>query len=396
MTTKKKLAFFTPLPPTKSGISDYSVDLGLALSVYFDITYVIDNNALRPDKNFINFAEIIKLSQWQKKNRKDYLVFYQMGNNSFHNYIYDEAITHPGIVLLHDYSIHHLMLDRSKKNHNEYSNLLKNAKEVNNDLSKYLNNDFFLPDLFKFILPLNDLLIEKSSGIIVHSKSSLDKIKEKFPSKSLLQINFPVSSAQQLSQYDLINFRNKYELNNSDFIISSFGFVTPPKQIPLILQSLSLIKNDLKKFKYLLVGEVHPSINISGLIKKYNLNNYVEIIGYTDLRVFEEYIKLSDLVITLRYPSAGETSAVLLRALAYQKVNIVFDYDSFGDFPDNILLKIPLNTNDPYGLARAIKSIYMKKDLKKLYETNANKYISKYHNIKKITDQLINFLTNNQ
>jgi len=396
MTTKKKLAFFTPLPPTKSGISDYSIDLGLALSVYFDITFVIDNNALRPDKNFIKFAEIVKLSQWYKKNREDYLIFYQMGNNSFHNYIYNEAINHPGFVLLHDYSIHHLMLERTKKNFNEYRNLLKKAKEINNDLSKYINNDFFLPDLFKFILPLNDHLIEKSSGIIVHSKSSFDKIKEKFPSKSILQINFPVTPAQQLSQYDLINLRGKYGLNSNDFIISSFGFVTPPKQIPLILQSVSLIKNDLKNFKYLLVGEVHPSIKISELIKKYNLKNHVEVIGYTDLTVFEEYIKLSDLVITLRYPSAGETSAVLLRALAYQKVNIVFDYDSFGDFPDDILLKIPLNTDDPYSLARAIKSIYMKKDLKKLYETNANEYIFNHHNIKKITDQLINFLTNTQ
>ena len=37
MITKKKLAIFSPLPPTKSGISDYSIDLGLALSEYFNI-----------------------------------------------------------------------------------------------------------------------------------------------------------------------------------------------------------------------------------------------------------------------------------------------------------------------------------------------------------------------
>lgn len=396
MTVKKKLAIFSPLPPTKSGISDYSIDLGLALSEYFDITFVIDNDALLPDDNLIKFAEIIKLSQWYKKNRKDYLIFYQMGNNTYHNYIYDEVIKYPGFVLLHDYSIHHLMLDRSKKNHNEYCNLLKKAKEVNNDLSKYINNQFFLPDLFKFILPLNDLLIEKSSGVIVHSESSFVKIKEKYPSKSSLQINFPVTLAQQLLQYDFINLRRKYRINKSDFIISSFGFVTPTKQIPLILQSLSLIKNDFKNFKYLLVGEVHASINITKLINKYNLNKHVEIIGYTDLSEFEEYIKLSDLIITLRYPSAGETSAVLLRALAYGKANIVFDYDSFGDFPDKVLLKIPLDTSDPLFLAESIKSIYCNKDLKKSYETNAAKYIRNHHDIKKITEQLTNFLTINQ
>ena len=58
MITKKKLAIFSPLPPTKSGISDYSIDLGLALSEYFNITYVIDENAIFPDKNLIKFIYI--------------------------------------------------------------------------------------------------------------------------------------------------------------------------------------------------------------------------------------------------------------------------------------------------------------------------------------------------
>ena len=67
MITKKKLAIFSPLPPTRSGISDYSIDLGLALSEYFNITYVIDDNVSFPNKNLINFAEIIKLNQWNEK-----------------------------------------------------------------------------------------------------------------------------------------------------------------------------------------------------------------------------------------------------------------------------------------------------------------------------------------
>ena len=193
-----------------------------------------------------------------------------------------------------------------------------------------------------------------------------------------------------------MDLRNKHKLKQDDFIISSFGFVTPPKQIPLILYSLSLIKKELKNIKYLIVGEVHESINIKKLIKQYKLNSIVEVIGYTDLLVFEEYIKLSDLIITLRYPSAGETSAVLLRALAYGKANIVFDYDSFGDFPNDILLKIPLNTYDPFSLAESIKTMYMNKDLKQSYETNAKDYIHSHHDIEKISEQLTKHLTNSQ
>ena len=394
MITKKKLAIFSPLPPTRSGISDYSIDLGLALSEYFNITYVIDDNVSFPNKNLINFAEIIKLNQWNEKNKKDYLIFYQMGNNPYHSYIYDEIIKQPGFVLLHDYSLHHLVLDRSRTRANEFHDLI--SDKIPNYFEYYFEKSMEMPEIFKFIIPLNEKIIEKSVGVIVHSKSSFDKIKEKFPRKSLLQINFQVILDHQYSKQDLMDLRNKHKLKQDDFIISSFGFVTPPKQIPLILYSLSLIKKELKNIKYLIVGEVHESINIKKLIKQYKLNSIVEVIGYTDLLVFEEYIKLSDLIITLRYPSAGETSAVLLRALAYGKANIVFDYDSFGDFPNDILLKIPLNTYDPFSLAESIKTMYMNKDLKQSYETNAKDYIHSHHDIEKISEQLTKHLTNSQ
>ena len=394
MITKKKLAIFSPLPPTRSGISDYSIDLGLALSEYFNITYVIDDNVSFPNKNLINFVQIIKLNQWNEKNKKDYLIFYQMGNNPYHSYIYDEIIKQPGFVLLHDYSLHHLVLDRSRTRANEFHDLI--SDKIPNYFEYYFEKSMEMPEIFKFIIPLNEKIIEKSVGVIVHSKSSFDKIKEKFPRKSLLQINFPVILDHQYSKQDLMDLRNKHKLKQDDFIISSFGFVTPPKQIPLILYSLSLIKKELKNIKYLIVGEVHESINIKKLIKQYKLNSIVEVIGYTDLLVFEEYIKLSDLIITLRYPSAGETSAVLLRALAYGKANIVFDYDSFGDFPNDILLKIPLNTYDPFSLAESIKTMYMNKDLKQSYETNAKDYIHSHHDIEKISEQLTKHLTNSQ
>lgn len=394
MITKKKLAIFSPLPPTKSGISDYSIDLGSALSEYFDIMYVIDENAIFPDKNLTEFAETINLNQWSKKNKKDYLIFYQMGNNPYHSYIYDEIVKQPGFVLLHDYSLHHLLLERSRIHSHEFLKLI--SESFPNYYKYYFDKSIELPELFKFIIPLNETIIEKSSGVIVHSKSSFDKIKEKFPRKSLLQINFPVILNHHYLKQDLKNLRNKYKLEQGDFIISSFGFVTPPKQIPLILNSLSLIKKELTNIKYLIVGEVHESINIKKLINQYQLHNIVQVIGYTDLSTFEEYIKLSDLIITLRYPSAGETSAVLLRALAYGKANIVFDYDSFGDFPDDILLKIPLNTYDPFSLAESIKTMYMNKDLKQSYETNAKDYIHGHHDIEKISKQLTKHLNNSQ
>jgi glycosyltransferase involved in cell wall biosynthesis len=158
------------------------------------------------------------------------------------------------------------------------------------------------------------------------------------------------------------------------------------------MKALSRIKIKLKKFKFLIVGEVHESLNIDKEIKKYNLDKNVEIIGYTDFATFKKYIIISDIILNLRYPSAGETSAVLLRSLGFGNVNIAFDYESFADFPDDVLVKIPLDTSDTYFLEEAITRLLDNKTLCDMYKKNSKQHIEHHHDISEIAKQLNDFL----
>jgi glycosyltransferase involved in cell wall biosynthesis len=63
------------------------------------------------------------------------------------------------------------------------------------------------------------------------------------------------------------------------------------------------------------------------------------------------------MIINLRYPSALETSGMLLRAMALGRPAIVFDYDSFSDYPDAAVFKLPLNTFDTRELEEAIVNL---------------------------------------
>ena len=99
-----------------------------------------------------------------------------MGNNPYHSYIYDEIIKQPGFVLLHDYSLHHLVLDRSRTRANEFHDLI--SDKIPNYFEYYFEKSMEMPEIFKFIIPLNEKIIEKSVGVIVHSKSSLTRLKK--------------------------------------------------------------------------------------------------------------------------------------------------------------------------------------------------------------------------
>ncbi len=65
------------------------------------------------------------------------------------------------------------------------------------------------------------------------------------------------------------------------------------------------------------------------------------MLGFTPIEKFVEYIGACDIVLNLRYPTVGETSGSLQRALGLGKAVIVSDVGSFAELPDEICLKVP-------------------------------------------------------
>jgi len=87
-----KVAFFSPLPPAKSGIADYSAALLEELRRLADVTPF----SAKPERF----------------QRSDFdVVLYQIGNNAFHDFCYESALEHPGVVVVHEANLHHLIAD---------------------------------------------------------------------------------------------------------------------------------------------------------------------------------------------------------------------------------------------------------------------------------------------
>ena len=85
-----RVGFFSPLPPAATGVADYSATLlpFLRSSGTVDIAPETCDVAL-----------------------------YHVGNNTLHRDIYQRALTHPGVVVLHDAVLQHLLLGMLDANH---------------------------------------------------------------------------------------------------------------------------------------------------------------------------------------------------------------------------------------------------------------------------------------
>jgi glycosyltransferase involved in cell wall biosynthesis len=69
----------------------------------------------------------------------------------------------------------------------------------------------------------------------------------------------------------------------------------------------------------------------------------VDLTGYVDMVRFALYLKAVDVVVNLRYPTAGEASGTFTRALAEGRATIVSNLGSFAEYPDQVCLKVEVD-----------------------------------------------------
>ena len=107
----------------------------------------------------------------------------------------------------------------------------------------------------------------------------------------------------------------------------------------------------------MIAGEVAGVLDYDGLADELGVTERVHVTGFLDYSDFERAITACDLCLNLRYPTAGETSASLLRVLALGRPAVVSDFAQFAELPDDLALKVPLGEGEEVALAEAAGAV---------------------------------------
>ncbi|MBE7681559.1 glycosyltransferase [Paenibacillus sp. P13VS] len=372
---KKKIAFFTPLPPLQSGIADYSVDILNELSKYLDIDVYIDSG-YKIDCEFEGNVEVFSHDKY-KNNKDKYLdTVYQMGNSEFHTYMIDYIQRYRGTLVLHDNNLHGLIyhLSVGKNNYQLYKKYLYEdfEKELIDNYVEKLTAGKESVQLYKMII--NGVVTNYANKIIVHSDYAKKKLLQKSLTRQVEKI-FLYAKTDDLENQKLA--RGILNIPTNKQIISAFGHIHETKRIIPILRAFEkLCSNDNNNLLLYLVGKPAESIEneMNIFINNNNLRDKVIITGYTDMVSFEQYIDATDICLNLRHPYNGETSASLMRILAKRKCVIVTDIGSFSEVPDSCCIKIPSPEN--LSMETEVNLIYQ--ELLKL--TNDRQLIEEFAN----------------
>lgn len=359
-----KIAYVSPLNPVKSGISDYSEELIPALSRHYDIEIYIPNDFKPTNQSLANYGTFRKFHELPARYATYKTVLYHMGNNyEAHHDIYDLLVKFPGIVVLHDFSLHHFFAQKTLEmgDQQAYLNemLYCHGMEGLEAAEKFLKGKSKPPwESQSLKYPLNLRVLDHAAAVIVHSKFAKEKIEEQTPFVPVFEVPMPARHIIEHDQADEMKkqARRALGLKDDEIVISTLGYVNPTKRVDKILAALGQLKKEKKipSFKFVIVGQISEDYPVHAYIKKNGLQDDVICTGFVSLEQFETYIAASDFCINLRYPTQGESSASLLRILGYGKPVIVTDVGSFSDFELDYVIKIPYDDEEIKQLMKAI------------------------------------------
>ena len=183
------IAYFTPLPPQRSGIADYSATLlpNLAERCAVEI-YVDEPEQIEPmwAQRFRLHSIADFLTSPSLRWRHD-ICLYHMGNQPlFHEQIYQALIRYPGIVVLHEVGLFGFYLHRRSTGEGfvremGYAFGLKGTQTARAILRAGLAYQ-------AQAYPLFNRIVEVSQGVIVHTDAARKRILHEVPHARVIHI----------------------------------------------------------------------------------------------------------------------------------------------------------------------------------------------------------------
>ncbi len=367
--------YVSPLPPVRSGIADYSRDLLPHLGEVCDLRVIrLPGQPLA--------AELER--DWQPSSpevlgQDGRLPLYQMGNNVYHREILDLALRCPGVVTLHDVVLHHLLVEDTlaRQDPDGYKQRLVADHGWMGRVIAKARGWTELGQTALFELPAHRTLVHRQRGVLVHSRWAADLVHWDNPDVAVREVPMGVPLPKPAAAADRREWRGRLGLVEGEPLLGTFGFQTPIKRTDRVLEALA--QPELRQAHLVVGGEINPRLRLRDQARELGIEERVHFVGFLEFRDFEGAIAACDLCLNLRYPSAGETSASLLRVLAVGRPAVVSDYAYSSELPDEVAVKIPLGDDEVEALARKVGSLVTDRERLAAMGEASREYIKTNH-----------------
>jgi glycosyltransferase involved in cell wall biosynthesis len=336
-----RIAWVSPLPPLPSGIADYSADLLPALADRYEIEIVIDPRQYAVLPHLA--ARHLTLTADEAVRRHDARPFdlfvYQVGNSAYHVYMLELMRHFRGLVVLHDFYLGGLVASARQRGLWPTTAEHELAFEGETHLLDWKRKGYVNEIVLRQLVPENSRLLRLADAVLVHSAWAWRRVRR--------LVEVPVARVRQavpvVPRVDAALRRQELGLPPDAFIVCSLGHHGYTKRLPSLLRAVAGVSEALvRRTRIIIVGPMAPTDreDLRRLATDLGIDARLQLAGYVSLEHLYAYIQASDVCVQLRYPTNGETSASVLRALAAGAAVVTSDHGPMAEMPDGAVCKV--------------------------------------------------------
>lgn len=361
-----RLAWFSPLPPQRSGIADYSAELLPHLAEHLELELFVDEGVKVDPAIRARFPVHGDRAFPEMRHRFD-AVLYHLGNNvDYHARIWRTMVRFPGVVVLHEAMLHHLVrgMTLSRGDLDGYVEEMRYAYGRTGQALARRSLDTGIPlDVWSY--PLFERAVDASLALIVHNDFTRQRV---LASRPLARISV-VPHHLSLGEIGPVD-RAALGIAPDAFVLASYGFITPAKRLEVSLRAFARLRAERPDAVYLLVGDASPHYDLPPLPEG------AALVGHTELDEFLRWMQVADVAVNLRYPTSGETSGTLIRLLGLGKPVIVSNVGAFAEIPDGACAKVDLDEYEEDLLFEYLRRLAADEGLRRRMGENARRFVA--------------------
>ena len=327
-----KINWFSPFPRAMTDVARYTCEVVTQMREMCEV--VAWTGQADIDSSLCGGVHIRRFAvdsvPWAEINRADISVFNLGNNHQFHGDIWQLARRHPGLIVLHDLSMHHFFdaLYRTQLRRKDlYVEVMR--RYYGNQAAERADENFgkkgSMNDELSQMYPLTEHALENATGVLVHNKANAHTLQS---AMSVPVVNAPLPFRARLAGRE----RNGNTRGGSPCRLVMFGHLGTNRRIDKVLLALSEMP-EREQFRLHVYGSTKGcKLDITSECSRLNLR-HVHVHGFVPEDELERALKSSDLGINLRYPTMGEASGVQLRLWSHALPSLVTPIGWYASLP---------------------------------------------------------------